>query len=55
MRTVVYVGLILIASAIDPNLGNSPDANVIKFLAILMVAAIIMDVCEFLKKLSRKN
>jgi hypothetical protein len=53
MRTVTFLGLIAIADAIRKDWYN--NSQLIHFFALIFFIAIIMDVCEFLKKMNSKN
>lgn len=53
MRTAIFLGLLSIADAIRENWLSSQ--GVTEFLAILTVAMIIMDISEFIKKMTTKK
>ena len=52
MRTAIFLGLQYIATAIDKDCFGSGES--IKFIALLILIMMSMDVIEFIKKLSSK-
>lgn len=55
MRTITFLGFIIIANAIEsfhPPVSDRPK-DVVSFLAIVTMIAIVMDICEFIKKMIR--
>jgi len=49
MRTVVFLGCILIAVAINPSCFTATDAASLHILRIVCYSAIIMDIVEFIR------
>jgi hypothetical protein len=55
MRTVILLSGIVIASALDKTTiyTEGGNENVVKFLATVMIVCMIMDVIEFIHKISK--
>lgn len=53
MRTAIFLGLMAIADAINKDWITNEDT--MKFLAIVAVIMIIMDIVEFIKKMQNKT
>jgi len=51
MRTVIFLGAIYMASAINTNMVSGD--TVVTFMAIVLVFAVFMDIIEFVNNLKR--
>lgn len=47
MRTAILIGSVIIGDAINPT--NLNDPNVIKFVGIIILVAMVMDVVDFFR------
>ncbi len=52
MRTVIFMSGILIAGSLDTS-NEPPPMNALTFVGIVLLAAIVMDIIEFWKKVSK--
>jgi len=55
MRTVIFIGTILIASAINPDAFNVLSEHAVKVLLDITAIAALMDIVEFVLNLVRKT
>ena len=54
MRSVILIGCIFIAIAIDSSVISSDDGMIVKFLAAMFWICVIFDIVEFFNKISKK-